>query len=47
MRLIEDNPHSMSLLDIYKEQCAKRGLDHDHPIAKYYERLATIQVLRL
>eukprot|EP00094_Tigriopus_californicus_P003836 TCALIF_03692-PA protein Name:"Similar to TRRAP Transformation/transcription domain-associated protein (Homo sapiens)" AED:0.01 eAED:0.01 QI:3/1/1/1/1/1/3/160/3083 len=43
MRLVEDNPHSVSLLDIYKDRCFKRGLEHDNPIAKYYERLATVQ----
>jgi transformation/transcription domain-associated protein len=43
MRLVEDNPHSISLLDIYKDRCLKRGIDHDNPIAKFYERLATVQ----
>lgn len=43
MRLVEDNPASISLLDIYKQGCAKLGIEHDAPIAKYYERLATVQ----
>lgn len=43
MRLVEDNPTSISLLDIYKQRCAKRGIEHDAPIARYYERLATVQ----
>jgi transformation/transcription domain-associated protein len=43
MRLVEDNPSSVSLLDIYKQRCAKKGLEHDNPIARYYEKLATIQ----
>lgn len=44
MRLVEDNPASVSLHDIYKESCAKRGMDHDAPIARYYERLQNVQV---
>ncbi|XP_076072619.1 transformation/transcription domain-associated protein-like isoform X5 [Mytilus galloprovincialis] len=43
MRLVEDNPASVSLLDVYKQRCAKRGIEHDSPIARYYERLATVQ----
>ena len=43
MRLVEDNPSSISLLDIYKQHCAKKGLEHDNPIARYYEKLAQIQ----
>ncbi|XP_012269997.1 transformation/transcription domain-associated protein isoform X2 [Orussus abietinus] len=43
MRLVEDNPASVSLLDIYKQGCAKLGIEHDAPIARYYERLATVQ----
>lgn len=43
MRLVEDNPHSVSLLNIYKDRCYKRAVEHDNPIAKYYERLATVQ----
>ena len=43
MRLVEDNPSSISLLDIYKQRCAKRGLDHDNPIGRYYEKLGTVQ----
>ncbi|ESP00831.1 hypothetical protein LOTGIDRAFT_140419, partial [Lottia gigantea] len=41
MRLVEDNPASISLLDIYKSRC--RATEHDAPIARYYERLATVQ----
>ncbi|GAB6032800.1 hypothetical protein CHUAL_012003 [Chamberlinius hualienensis] len=43
MRLVEDNPQSISLLDIYKQFCAKEGVDYELPIAKYYDRLATVQ----
>ncbi|XP_076468689.1 transformation/transcription domain-associated protein-like isoform X2 [Babylonia areolata] len=43
MRLVEDNPASISLLDIYKSRCNKRGIEHDAPIQRYYERLATVQ----
>lgn len=43
MRLVEDNPASVSLLDVYKQRCTKRGIEHDAPVARYYERLATVQ----
>ncbi|XP_033222256.1 transformation/transcription domain-associated protein [Belonocnema kinseyi] len=43
MRLVEDNPASVSLLDIYKKGCTKMRIEHDAPIARYYERLATVQ----
>ena len=43
MRLVEDNTSSLSLLDIYKNTCAKKGLDHDNPIARYYEKLGSVQ----
>ncbi|XP_008557972.1 transformation/transcription domain-associated protein [Microplitis demolitor] len=53
MRLVEDNPASTSLLDIYKLGCAKMsgtgaanasgGMEHDAPIARYYEKLAVMQ----
>ncbi|XP_069681279.1 transformation/transcription domain-associated protein isoform X3 [Periplaneta americana] len=43
MRLIEDNPASVSLLDIYKQGCARVGFEHDAPILRYYERLAAVQ----
>lgn len=43
MRLVEDNVSSLSLLDIYKQWCTTLGVERDSPIAKYYERLATIQ----
>ncbi|XP_023247442.1 transformation/transcription domain-associated protein [Copidosoma floridanum] len=43
MRLVEDNPASVSLLDIYKQGCAKLGFEHDSPIARYYEKLAAVQ----
>jgi transformation/transcription domain-associated protein len=44
MRLIEDNPASVSLLDIYKQGCTRVGLEHDSPVLRYYERLAAVQV---
>ncbi|GFR25610.1 hypothetical protein TNCT_594364 [Trichonephila clavata] len=43
MRLVEDNESSVSLLDIYKQRCAKRGIEYDAPLARFYERLATVQ----
>lgn len=43
MRLVEDNPASISLLDIYKSGCQKVKMEHDTPIARYYERLAEVQ----
>lgn len=43
MRLVEDNPAAISLLDIYKQGCAKMGMEHDAPIARYYEKLAAVQ----
>ena len=42
-RLVEDNPSSLSLLDVYKERCAKKTIDPDSPIAKYYDKLAAVQ----
>ena len=42
-RLVEDNPSSMSLLDVYKERCSKKTIDPDSPIAKYYDKLAAVQ----
>lgn len=43
MRLVEDNPSSVSLLDIYKNGCNKLSIEHDMPIKLYYERLAEVQ----
>ncbi|XP_038211764.1 transcription-associated protein 1 isoform X1 [Zerene cesonia] len=43
MRLVEDNPSSLSLLDIYRTECANRGVEYDAPVARYYERLAAVQ----
>ncbi|CAK1549719.1 unnamed protein product [Leptosia nina] len=43
MRLVEDNPSSLSLLDIYRTECTKRGLEYDAPVMRYYERLAAVQ----
>ena len=45
MRLVEDNVSSLSLLDIYKLRCSKRQLEPETPITRYYERLATVQVI--
>ncbi|KAA8581791.1 hypothetical protein FQN60_003372 [Etheostoma spectabile] len=42
MRLVEDNPSSLSLVEIYKQRCAKKGIEHDNPISRYYDRLATV-----
>uniref|UniRef100_A0ABM0MIW8 Transformation/transcription domain-associated protein-like n=1 Tax=Saccoglossus kowalevskii TaxID=10224 RepID=A0ABM0MIW8_SACKO len=43
MRLVEDNPTSISLNDIYKQRCAKKNIEHDSPVVRYYDRLATVQ----
>lgn len=43
IRLVEDNPSSVSLLDIFKKGCGKLNIEHDAPIHYYYERLAAIQ----
>uniref|UniRef100_UPI00358FE8D5 transformation/transcription domain-associated protein-like isoform X3 n=1 Tax=Myxine glutinosa TaxID=7769 RepID=UPI00358FE8D5 len=43
MRLVEDNPSSLSLLEIYKQRCARKGLQHDNPISRFYDRLVTVQ----
>ncbi|EPQ15807.1 Transformation/transcription domain-associated protein [Myotis brandtii] len=43
MRLVGDNPSSLSLVEIYKRRCAKKGMEHDNPISRYYGRLATVQ----
>ncbi|XP_068243023.1 transformation/transcription domain-associated protein isoform X3 [Palaemon carinicauda] len=43
MRLVEDNVSSLSLLDIYKLRCAKKQLEPDTPVTRYYERLAAVQ----
>lgn len=42
-RLVEDNPNSISLLDIYKQRCTQRNVEYDAPISRYYEKLAAIQ----
>lgn len=43
MRLVEDNPASVSLLDIYKAGCTGLNTKHDAPVTRYYERLAAVQ----
>lgn len=43
IRLVEDNPASTSLLDVFKKGCTKLGIEHDAPIHYYYEKLATVQ----
>ncbi|CAG9853589.1 unnamed protein product [Phyllotreta striolata] len=43
IRLVEDNPASLSLLDIFKKSCSKLGIEHDDPIQYYYDRLGNIQ----
>ena len=42
-RLVEDNPSSISFFDIYKQRCARKNLEHDAPLSRYYERLSSIQ----
>eukprot|EP00118_Oscarella_pearsei_P018052 m.182608 g.182608 ORF g.182608 m.182608 type:complete len:3843 (+) comp39295_c0_seq28:119-11647(+) len=43
MRLVEDNPSSVCLLDIFRQFCSRQELDPDAPVTCYYERLAAIQ----
>lgn len=45
MRIVEDNPSSLSLIDIYKQhvKLQSRGRDPDAPIAIYYDRLLSLQ----
>lgn len=43
MRLVEDHPSSLSLLDIFKSYCSRLNIEYDAPITRYYERLADIQ----
>ena len=33
----------MIIISIYSQRCTKRGIEHDAPVARYYERLATVQ----
>lgn len=42
-RLVEDNPSSLSLMDIYRQRCQAKHLEPDTPITRYYERLAGVQ----
>ena len=44
MRLIEDNPASISYLDIFKNKCKNLDFEHDAPIFRYYEYLDYFQV---
>ncbi|XP_049825027.1 transcription-associated protein 1 isoform X2 [Aethina tumida] len=43
IRLVEDNPASISLLDVFKKGCAKLNIEHDDPIHYFYDRLANVQ----
>ncbi|XP_065334181.1 transformation/transcription domain-associated protein isoform X2 [Cloeon dipterum] len=43
MRLVEDNPHSLALISIFKQKLASKGLDPDSPIAQYYDKLKALQ----
>lgn len=42
-RLIEDNTTSLSLHDIYKQHSIQKASELDAPIAKYYDRLTSVQ----
>jgi len=42
-RLVEDNPSSLSLLDIFKSMSTSQP--YDDCIEHYYQRLANIQVM--
>lgn len=43
IRLVEDSPSSISLLDILKQHCSEIKIDHNLPINFYYDQLAQIQ----
>jgi transformation/transcription domain-associated protein len=43
MRLVEDEPSSISLIDVFRSHCKKNNLENDAPITLFYERLAAIQ----
>lgn len=43
MRLVEDDPSSISLLDVLKNYCSRLNIEYDAPITRYYERLAEVQ----
>lgn len=44
MRLVEDNPASLSLLDVFKISCSKRQIEFDAAIGRYYEKIASTQL---
>lgn len=43
-RLIEDNPASITLVEMFKLYCSKKQLEYDSAMLRYYEKLANIQV---
>jgi len=43
MRLVQDNPSSVSLLSIYQQRCSKRQQDYQNAISRYYEKLSSVQ----
>lgn len=43
MRLVEDNPASVSLLAVFRAEAGARGADAGAPLARYYSRLAAVQ----
>jgi len=44
MRLVEDNPTSLSLLDVFKLSCSKRNVEFDSAIGRYYELVKNFQL---
>lgn len=44
MRLVEDNPASLSLLDVFKLSCSKRGVEFDAAIGRYYDLVKNFQL---
>ncbi len=44
MRLVEDNPASLSLLDVFKISCSKRQIEFDAAVGRYYEKIANTQL---
>ncbi|CAL8112353.1 unnamed protein product [Orchesella dallaii] len=43
LRLVEDNPDSLSLLEVFRGHCSKKKLDCDTPVLSYYEKVGDIQ----
>jgi len=44
LRLVEDDPGSLSLLEVFKLHCSKNNFESDSPVLAYYEKVAKLQV---